>query len=105
MEPLSFITGLTYEDDELDLKDAIFQAYFQAFFRHQAYICKLYNMGKIGELQACKRISAAWERLKITQEKLENQAYFKQNKAKNQFYLVNPVDFCLDSKESGSFWN
>ncbi|MBD2358688.1 hypothetical protein H6G41_29520 [Tolypothrix sp. FACHB-123] len=105
MEPQNFLTYSNSENEDLNIKNAIFQAYLQAFFRHQAYICKQYNTGKISELQAVERISAAWQRLKNIQNKLKYQSKLNCFESKQRFYLIQSIDVALYSEEEVNLWN
>ncbi|OUL33993.1 hypothetical protein BV372_15120 [Nostoc sp. T09] len=83
----SFIPDQNYKYDKSSAGNAIFQAYLSAFFRHAAYVWRLYNSGNISELQAEERISMAWQRLKLMQnDKLEYQFNVHNYGAKTEFF-------------------
>ncbi|BAY65960.1 hypothetical protein NIES22_60720 [Calothrix brevissima NIES-22] len=105
MEAQNFLAFSTYEDDVFNVDNAIFQAYLQAFFRHQAYIYKLYNTGKISELQTIERINTAWKKLAKIQTKLQCKIKLPQYDVREKFIFVNTNDFCLYAQDSVSMWN
>lgn len=105
MEPKKIIAFSNYADDALNVENAIFQAYLQAFFRHQDYIYKLYNTGKISELQTIERINSAWKKLAKIQQKLKFPAKLPPYDVQKKFILVKTSDFCMYSKDAVSMWN
>ncbi|BAY26393.1 hypothetical protein NIES2100_62080 [Calothrix sp. NIES-2100] len=105
MESDNLIDYRIYEDEELKVENAIFKAYLHAFFRHKAYICKLYNSGKICESQAVDRISVAWEKLKLIRSNRESQINLDKDDAKSRFYLIQPILFYLYLEAEVGLWN
>ncbi len=102
-EYLNYCQNNEYDDTKTE--NVIFQAYLYAFFRHISYIYRLYNTGKICELQATQRISAACKKLKLMQNKLKYQVNIYNGDAKKQVFIVNPINFFGKSENQPGFWN
>ena len=105
MQLENLIDFIIYEDEDIKAENAIFKAYLYAFFRYKLYIWKLYNSGKICKLQAVKRMNVAWQKLKLIQTDSELYVNLYNYDAKSQFYLVNPIFFCLYLEAQVGLWN